>query len=191
VGNLSVDSIIAAKDYALAEAARPFLGSVGFTVIAIAALLSTASAINATLYGTSRVSYIIAKEGELPIGLDKEVWQRPIEGLLITAALTLIIANLFDLSSISTMGSSGFLVIFAMVNFANYRLAAKSGSYKAISLLGAIVCIAALAVLITQKVTTTPMELLVLFVMVALSFIIEIVYRRSTGRVIKSMHKPE
>jgi uncharacterized protein len=191
VGNLSVDNIIAAKDYALAEAARPFLGSVGFTVIAIAALLSTASAINATLYGTSRISYIIAKEGELPIGLDKEVWQRPVEGLLITAALTLIIANLFDLSSISTMGSSGFLLIFAMVNYANYRLAAKSGSHRAISLLGAIVCIAALAVLITQKVTTTPMELLVLFVMVALSFIIEIVYRRSTGRVIKSMHKPE
>ncbi|MEJ2052993.1 MAG: APC family permease [Calditrichaceae bacterium] len=54
VGNLPVDKIVAAKDYALAEAARPFLGQFGFTLIAIAALLSTASAINATLYGTSR-----------------------------------------------------------------------------------------------------------------------------------------
>jgi amino acid transporter len=189
VGNLSINSIVAAKDYALAEAARPFLGSIGFTIIAIAALLSTASAINATLYGTARVSYIIAKEGELPITLDKEVWQKPVEGLIITAVLTLVMANLFDLSSISTMGSSGFLLIFASVNIANYRLAAKSGSRKWISLLGAIVCLTALIVLIIQRATTAPLELLVLVTIVALSFIIEITYRRSTGRTIKSMHK--
>jgi amino acid transporter len=189
VGNLSINSIVAAKDYALAEAARPFLGSIGFTIIAIAALLSTASAINATLYGTARVSYIIAKEGELPITLDKEVWQKPVEGLIITAVLTLVMANLFDLSSISTMGSSGFLLIFASVNIANYRLAAKSGSRKWISLLGAIVCLTALIVLIIQRATTAPLELLVLVTIVALSFIIEITYRRFTGRTIKSMHK--
>lgn len=38
VGNLAVDKIVAAKDYALAEAARPFLGQAGFTLIAIAAI---------------------------------------------------------------------------------------------------------------------------------------------------------
>jgi len=61
VGNLPVDKIVAAKDYALAEAARPFLGQAGFTLIAIAAMLSTASAINATLYGAARLSYCIAR----------------------------------------------------------------------------------------------------------------------------------
>lgn len=190
VGNLSVDKIVAAEDYALAEAARPFLGAAGFTLIAIAALLSTASAINATLYGTTRVSYVIAKEGELPEALDREVWQQPIEGLLITSGLTLLVANLFDLSSISTMGSSGFLLIFAAVNVANVRLAAKKGSRSWISLAGAVSCLAALVILIIQKATTSPAELLVLVVMVAVSFIIEAVYCRSTGRTIKSMHKP-
>jgi hypothetical protein len=87
------------------------------------------------------------------------------------------------------MGSSGFLLIFASVNIANYRLAAKSGSRKWISLLGAIVCLIALVVLIIQRATTAPMELLVLVTMVALSFIIEVTYRRFTGRTIKSMHK--
>ncbi len=58
VGNLAVDKIVAAKDYALAEAARPFLGQAGFTLIAVAAMLSTASAINATLYGAARLSYL-------------------------------------------------------------------------------------------------------------------------------------
>jgi amino acid transporter len=178
VGNLALSKIAAAEDYALAEAARPFLGSAGFIMIAIAALLSTASAINATLYGTAQVSYVIAKEGELPKTLDREVWQRPIEGLLITAVLTLLIANLFDLSRISMMGSAGFLLIFAAVNAANARLASKIGSLRWLSLLGTVACLAALAALIYQRATTSPLELLVLLVMVAVSFFIEMVYRR-------------
>jgi len=158
-------------------------------MIAVAALLSTASAINATLYGTSRVSYVIAKEGELPESLDREVWQRPVEGLLITAGLTLVVANVFDLSRISMMGSSGFLLIFAAVNVANFRLSAKSGSRGWISLLGAGICMAALVVLIIQRATTSPAEILVLVIMVAVSFIIEVVYQRATGRIIRPMHK--
>ena len=95
VGNLPVDKIINAKDYALAEAAKPFMGSFGFTLIAIAAVLSTGSAINATLYGAAKVSFVIAKEGELPAELEDKIWNKPIEGLIITAVLTLIIANIF------------------------------------------------------------------------------------------------
>lgn len=189
VGNLSVDSIVAAEDYALAEAARPFLGTIGFTMIAAAALLSTGSAINATLYGTARISYVIAKEGELPEGLEKEVWKRPIEGLLITSGLTLMVANLFDLSRISTMGSSGFLLIFAAVNVANARLSATTGSRRWISATGAAVCLSALAILIAQRATTSPKELLVLVVMVGSAFLVETIYRRITGRSIKSLQR--
>jgi len=119
VGNLAVDKIVAAKDYALAEAARPFLGQAGFTLIAVAAMLSTASAINATLYGAARLSYCIARDGELPAALERKVWSEPVSGLLITAALTLLVANAFDLTSIATLGSAGFLLIFATVNAAN------------------------------------------------------------------------
>ena len=71
VGNLPINEILTARDYALAEAAMPFLGSFGFIMIAIAALLSTGSAINATLYGSARISYVIAKDGELPAQLER------------------------------------------------------------------------------------------------------------------------
>jgi amino acid transporter len=189
VGNLSVASIVAAEDYALAEAARPFLGTIGFAMIAAAALLSTGSAINATLYGTARISYVIAKEGELPEGLEKKVWKRPIEGLLITSGLTLIVANLFDLSRISVMGSSGFLLIFAAVNIANARLSAATGSQRWIPIMGAAVCLGALAILIAQRATTSPDELLIPVVMVGLAFLVEAIYRRVTGRSIKSLHR--
>ena len=65
-GNLTDAQIEHARDYALAEAAKPFLGEFGFRLIAIAALFSTASAINATLFGSANVCYMIARDGELP-----------------------------------------------------------------------------------------------------------------------------
>jgi amino acid transporter len=189
VGNLPVDKIVAAEDYALAEAARPSLGEIGFSLIAVAALLSTGSAINATLYGTARVSYVIAKEGELPEKLDHMVWRRPIEGLLITSGLTLLIANLFNLTNISIMGSSGFLIIFAGVNFANARLASNTGAKKWISMLGSVLCLIALAVLIIQRAIKSPEELWVLLAMVGFAFIAEVIYRKSTKRTIKSSYR--
>jgi amino acid transporter len=187
VGNLPIHEIIGAKDYALAVAARPFLGGVGFTLIAIAALLSTGSAINATLYGASRISYIIAKDGELPEMLERKIWNRPIEGLFITSGLTLLIANLFDLSSIAMMGSAGFLLIFAGVNAAHVRLYAKTGSHRWIAILGVVVCLSALGALIWQRATTSPQELWLLGVMLISAFTIEMSYRAVTGREIRPL----
>jgi amino acid transporter len=185
LGNLPIKQITAAQDYALAAAAKPFLGSFGYILITIAALLSTASAINATLYGASRVSYIIAKEGELPEILEKKVWQQPVEGLFITSGLTLLVANFFDLTSLSTMGSAGFLLIFAAVNYANYKLSKKIHSRMPIALAGMLVCLAALGTLIWQRSTVAPGQIWVLIIMVVLSFGVEVVYRKVTGRVIK------
>jgi len=184
VGTLPIAKIVNARDYALAEAARPFLGQSGFFLIAIAAMLSTASAINATLYGSARLSYAIAKDGELPSLLEKKMWNEPVEGLLITSGVTLIIANLVDLSSISTMGSVGFLLIFAAVNGANVKLARETRSKAWISSLGVILCLAALASLFWQTARNTPGQLWVPFAMIGLAFFIETVFRLVTGRII-------
>jgi len=185
VGNLPVGTIVAAKDYALAQSARPFLGAFGFTLIAVAALLSTGSAINATLYGSARVSYIIARDGELPEFIEHKIWHRPIEGLFITSALALLVANLFDLSSISMMGSAGFLLIFAAVNAANVRLYRQTGSRLWLPVLGMLACLGALGTLVWERARTRPAELWVLVVMVGVSFIIEALYRHATGRRIR------
>lgn len=182
VGNLPVSEITAAKDYALAEAARPFLGETGFVLIGIAALLSTASAINATLYGAARLSYTIAREGELPAALEKKIWSRPVEGLLITTVLTLVVANFFDLSRLSTMGSAGFLLIFAAVNAANVVLAVETGSRRWLSAAGGAACLAALGALVWYSATQSPGDLWVLAAMVGLAFTIEGAYRLATGR---------
>jgi len=177
VGNLPVDKIVDAKDYALAAAARPFLGRYGYVLITIAALLSTASAVNATLYGAARLTYIIAKDGELPEILEHKIWNKPMEGLLMTTGATLIIANLFDLSSISMMGSAGFLLVFAAVNAANAVLAEKTGSRGWISILGVVLCLAALGSLIWEIGQKNSSHLWILLVMLLLAFLIEGAYR--------------
>lgn len=185
VGNLSIERIVQSQDYALAESAKPFLGHIGFIIIAIAAMLSTSSAINATLYGSSRISYAIAKSGELPKQIEKSIWGKPIEGLLITTAITLVVANILDLSSIATMGSAGFLLIFAAVNWSNFKLYTETSSKRFISLAGMIGCVIALAVLIWYSATTSPNDILILLALILLSFMSEIIYKKITGRSLK------
>ena len=182
VGTLPVNEIVAAKDYALAVAAKPFLGQTGFLLIAVAAMLSTASAINATIYGAARLSYVIAKDGELPSLLERKAWGEPIGGLLITAGTALLIANLTDLSSLSTMGSAGFLLIFAAVNAANVRLATDTQSRRWISLLGAVLCVVALASLIWQTAISSPGKLWILLLMSGAALSIEGLFRLTTRR---------
>ena len=187
VGNLPLDRIRTAQDYALAAAAQPSLGHFGFVLVAVAALLATMSAINATLYGSARVSYIIAKTGELPRELEKTSGKSglPREGLLITSGVSLLMANLFRIDRISTMGSAGFLIIFAMVNLANYLLYRKTGGKRWLSLLGFAVCLVAVGALIWQTARTDPGNIWVLVVMVGASVLIEVAYRAVTGREIR------
>jgi amino acid transporter len=182
VGTLPVDKIVEAKDYALAEAAQPSLGRTGFILIAIAAMLSTASAINATVYGAARLSYVIAKDGELPSILERKAWGKPIEGLLITSGFTLLIANLADLSSMATMGSAGFLLIFAAVNGANMTLAKYTQSSSIISLIGVVLCLGALGSLIWQTGNSSRGQLWFLLAMILTSLFIEGAFRLVTGR---------
>ena len=130
------------------------------------------------------MSYVIAKDGELPGILERKAWGKPIEGLLITAGVTLLIANLTDISSMSTVGSAGFLLIFAAVNGANVALASKTKSRSFISLIGMGLCLGALGSLIWQTVKNSPEQLWFLLIITAGAFLIEIGFRFFKGRTV-------
>jgi len=151
VGNLSIPALINARDYALAQAAQPFLGVMGFKIIAIAALFSTASGINATLYGGANVSYMLARDGELPPIFERKIWGRGTEGLLITAGLTILFANFFDLSGIAMLGSSSILLITVAVNVAHLQVYKNTGARPSILLLAVIASLAFLESSFTMK----------------------------------------
>ncbi|OAG27315.1 APC family permease [Thermodesulfatator autotrophicus] len=182
VGNLDPSEVIKAKDYVLAEAAKPFLGRLGFILIAIAALASTASAINATLYGTARVSYLVAKYGELPQFFGKHIWKGAYEGLLIISALTIVAALSFDLKNISVAGSLGFLLVFSAVNFSNFRLSRKTGANRFLAGIGAIGCLFSAAALIIYNLKTSPQALYSSAWILGGTFIFEFIYRLTTKK---------
>ena len=184
-GNLSNAQIERAKDYALAEAAKPFLGEFGFRLIAIAALFSTASAINATLFGSANVCYMIARDGELPGGLSRTEWKQATGGLLLTAGLVLAVTLSFDLSGIAMMGSAAFLLVYAAVNAGHLRVLKATGAYATIVWLSLITCVAMFAVLGVYTWQQQPQAIAALVIIAAASFAAEWAYRRFTGRTIK------
>jgi len=151
VGAVSEDVIAKAKDYALAAAAKPSLGSLGFKIVAISALLATFSAINATVYGNARLGFMLAKDGELPTILDRKAWNEPAWGVVIVGGLSLLMANLIDLQAIAIISSAGFLLVFAAANAAGFRLAGETGGNRWVSLVGAIACVASLAILLVNR----------------------------------------
>jgi amino acid transporter len=181
-GNLTSAEIEGARDYALAEAAKPFLGEMGFRLIAIAALFSTASAINATLFGSANVCYMIARDGELPSDLARTMWKDATGGLLLTAGLVVLVMLCFDLSGIAMMGSAAFLLVYAAVNGGHLRVLKQTGANSAIVWLSLITCLVMFAILSVYTYQQQPAALVALAVIAAASFGAEWSYRRLTGR---------
>jgi amino acid transporter len=186
VGNLSLPEIIKAKDYALAEATKPFLGLIGFKIMAVAALFSTSSAINATLYGGANVSYMIAKEGELPEFFERKVWGKGIEGLFITAGLVILFANLFDIGKIAMLGSASFLLIYTAVNIGHLRLYKETGANPVLIWLSILGSLSVFIVLIYYLLNHSILTIVILSIVLLLSFVVELIYRRATKRSLKT-----
>jgi amino acid transporter len=131
-GTLTVAEVIGYGETAIAEAARPALGDAGFTIMSVAALLSTAGATNATLYASSNLTGMLAQEELFPpfFGAGSRLGKHA--GLLITGGLVLLVANLVDLSAIASVGSAVALMIFLLVGAAGFRRRRETGSNAAI-----------------------------------------------------------
>ena len=173
VGSLTPAQIVDASDFALAEAASQSLGTVGFTAVAVSAVLATLSALNATLYGAARLSYTLATEGELPERLGTMRWNDPV-GLHVTAGLGLLAAITLPLASISAMASIIFLVVFAVVNLAAFRAGADIGARRPVAAAGAVACAVALVVLVVDTAATSPTALVALVVTAAILLAVEV-----------------
>jgi len=178
IGNLPLSQIIAAQDYALAVVAETILGIGGFCLIIVVALLSTSSAMNATIYGTAKMSTILAQNQQLSSFFTHQIKERPMYALVIIAVVTILIATLFDLYAISIMGSIGFLVVFALVNVANLRLSNYTHCRRLIPLLGVLFCTIAIIIVIGFTALTRPFELVGILCLGLTALVFQIVYRK-------------
>ena len=180
VGHLSFADVSKYSATSLSVAAEDILGRAGYIAIAIAALTATSSAINATLYSTSRLTYIVAQSGQLPRELERSMRGQHFEGAILTAVLALIVVNFVPLDAIATMGSAGFLLLFMGVNLANMRLTKETGSRVWLSGLAALSTAVALVVLCIEvdENPASRSHLWILAGMIVGSLLIEVLYRR-------------
>ncbi len=137
LGNLPLDEVIKAKDYALALAAKPVFGELGFKIMAIAALISTASAINATLYAVTQISYVLAKEGNLPEIYEYNVFNSN-EGLIISTILIIPMILFFNLAQITSAAAISMLIIQAIVHLGHLKVINKTNANKTLIILAFI-----------------------------------------------------
>ena len=179
VGSVSEEALMKAKDYALAIAAEPALGHTGFVLVAFAALLSTFSAINATIYGNARLGYIIAKDGKLPRSLmDEEKSGVPFKGVLYTTLLSLFLANTINLTEIAIIGSAGFLLIFCIVNMSAYRLRKEINANKFVLIFSSFFAFFALSTLLYHTYSSNPRAVVVFMSFIIISVLFELIYGR-------------
>jgi amino acid transporter len=183
VMTLSLPAMDANQGHVLSEAGLATLGHVGFVVIGVAALLATASGVNATMYGDANLAFMVAKAGELPADFTRGVWRGGTVGLLVAATLTALFVVFFPLAAVGSMASLAFLIVYGTVSAGHLRVYRDTGANPRLLILAVILNAALFALLLGYTIHTGPASTWVtLLAVLALSFVFEIVYRKRTGR---------
>ncbi|WP_254543325.1 APC family permease [Halomarina pelagica] len=131
---------------ALAIAARPFLGQVGFVLIALAAVFSTGSAINATLFSSSRLAGRMVSEDMLPHQIEGDGDGQPVRAVLVLGALTAAFTVYGSLNGITSFASLAFITVFGAVSYLAFRQreSPRTALIPAVGVLGAVATVVAL-----------------------------------------------
>jgi amino acid transporter len=177
-GTLTVTEVVGYGETAIAEAARPALGDLGFTMMAIAALLATSSSVNATLYASGGLTAMLAQVGQFPTFFGRGSRLGSHGGLLITGALVLVVANLVDLSAIASVGSAISLVIFFLVGVAAYRLRAEIGAQVAVVLAAIGATALVLVFFAVDTLRNAPETFSAIVAITALAVVLDFVWKR-------------
>jgi amino acid transporter len=182
-GTLTVEKVIASGGTALAVAAEPALGKAGYWLMSVTALFATAGATNAGLYPAAGLSERLAETGQFPPLMARKLGGRVSAGLLIEAAACLVLAVVFKLDAIASIGSAVALLIFTLITAAHFRVRSETGASVAVL---AVAIVAAGGVLLTFVFTTLihePASMVTLGAILVLSAGLDFGWKRvRTGR---------
>ncbi len=109
--NLSIDEIIQARDYALAEAARPAFGQWGLWVTVGFAIVATASGVVASVFAVSRMLAMLTDMKLVPysnLGVPGRVQTHT---LVYTIVIAMVLTVFFDLSRIASLGAIFYIIM--------------------------------------------------------------------------------
>jgi amino acid transporter/nucleotide-binding universal stress UspA family protein len=112
-------------ELAMIEAAEHFMmGKLGRIIFLIGGLFSTMSALNATVYSSSRVSFAMGRDHNLP-GLFARIHQKkrtPHLAVFISGGLIILMAVALPIEDIASATDAMFLLLFIFVNLAVINL---------------------------------------------------------------------
>ncbi|MDX5428692.1 MAG: APC family permease [Bacteroidota bacterium] len=115
--NLSVPKIIEAKDYSLAEAARPAFGKYGLWFTVGIAILATVSSVVANVFAISRMTAMLTKMKLIPhkhFGMPGRIQKHM---LVYTVSIAIVLTIFFDLSRIASLGAVFYIVMDMVVHW--------------------------------------------------------------------------
>lgn len=117
------------RELGLVEAARQFM-PLGTFLLLVGGLVSTMSALNATTFSSTRVSFAMGRDHNLP-DIFKKVHpekRTPYTALFITGALIIIMALGLPIEDVATASAVMFLLLFLQVNLAVIVIRKKYGN---------------------------------------------------------------
>ena len=121
------------QETAIVKAAESFMPFFGVPLIIFGGLLSTLSALNATILASSRVAFSMGRDKMLPVSLAAihEIRRTPHVAIAVTGAIMVVMAILFPIHIIGSAASVMFLLTFALVNLSLISLRRKFPEVKA------------------------------------------------------------
>jgi amino acid transporter len=176
-GTLTVDEVIESGGTAIAVAAEPTLGRVGFWLMSVTGLFATAGATNSGIYPAGGLSVQLASTGQFPPVMGHVVGRAPV-GMLVMVAVTLVLAIGFDLSSIASIGSAVALLIFALVTVAHLRVRRETGASVVPLVLGLLTTTVTLVVFAATTLAEEPAAVAALATIVGLSVGLDLWWKR-------------
>jgi amino acid transporter/nucleotide-binding universal stress UspA family protein len=113
---------------AIVRAAEDFMPAFGVAVIVIGGLLSTMSALNATVMAASRVAFSMGRDRWLPKEVARIDPKRrtPVVAIVATGIILLVMAVALPLEAVGSAASLIFLLTFALVNLSVIVLRRKA-----------------------------------------------------------------
>lgn len=178
--NLTLPEIILAKDFALAEAARPVLGDYGLWFTVALAIIATASGLIASVFAVSRMLTMLTDMTLIPhrhFGMTGPL-QRHL--LVYTVVIAMILTIFFDLSRIAALGAIFYLIMDMGIHWGVLRHLRKEVGANALILVTAIVLdLVVLGAFFAIKAQTDILIVIVSLVALALVFAGEWLFLRS------------
>jgi amino acid transporter len=178
-GTLAVDEVIESGGTALAVAAEPVLGTAGYWLMSVTALFATAGATNAGLYPAAGLCEQMATTGQFPPLLGRRFGGRAPAGILVTAAVAIVLAIGFDLTSIASIGSAIALVVFTLVTAGHLRVRAETGARAPVLVLAIVATVVVLVTFAFTTLVDEPATAVALAVILLLSIALDVGWKRT------------